>query len=331
MRIVDVFSGAGGVTTGAQSIGVDVVAAINHWPLALASHAANHPSVRHVCDDALAYDFRDLDAHDVGHLSPECTWYTGARGESPRIMGHVFDPRDRRDVSRATANCTVRYARACEPRAVTVENVTEYGASPEAARVVRAMARMGYRHRRFTVDAAHLGVAQSRVRLFEVFMKGRAVPRWSVPVPATLTPASSVIDLRAPCNPIDAPSRRAMGQRALSERTLRQISEGAARFDGDPFLVPYYGAWRKGSRVVVYPLTRPLGTLTTVDRYALARRDGDTWGVRMLTPDEMARAFGFPPGYALRGTRRERVHQIGNAVCPPVAAWLLSRVREVLG
>ena len=141
--------------------GATVVAAVNHWDLALATHAVNYPHVEHYSDNALDFDFTRLPRHRFGHLSPECTYYAvRARGGKPG---------PRRDESRATAFCTPRYARACEPEAVTVENVEEYAASPEAAKVVRAMRRMDYGHRRFVLDSVHFGPPQSRRRVFEVY------------------------------------------------------------------------------------------------------------------------------------------------------------------
>lgn len=41
-------------------------------------------------------------------------------------------------------------------------------------------------------------------------------------------------------------------------------------------------------------------------------------GFRMLEPDELARAMGFPDGYYLDGSKADRVRMIGNAVCPGV-------------
>lgn len=49
MRAIDLFAGAGGFSTGAQMAGVEVVWAANHWPVAVETHAANHPETAHVC------------------------------------------------------------------------------------------------------------------------------------------------------------------------------------------------------------------------------------------------------------------------------------------
>jgi site-specific DNA-cytosine methylase len=51
MKAIDLFAGLGGFSEGAQMAGVDVVWAANHWPSAVAIHAANHPAAEHACQD----------------------------------------------------------------------------------------------------------------------------------------------------------------------------------------------------------------------------------------------------------------------------------------
>lgn len=50
---VDLFSGAGGTSTGVETSGVaKVIACVNHDKNAIASHAANHPEALHFVEDA---------------------------------------------------------------------------------------------------------------------------------------------------------------------------------------------------------------------------------------------------------------------------------------
>ena len=86
-------------------------------------------------------------------------------------------------------------------------------------------------------------------------------------------------------------------------------------------MAPYYGS---GSGETGRSLNRPLGTITTRDRWSVI--DGDR--MRMLTAHECRAAMGFPDDYRLPGQHREAVHLLGNAVCPPVAADLIHAIRE---
>ena len=67
------------------------------------------------------------------------------------------------------------------------------------------------------------------------------------------------------------------------------------------------------------PLTVPLRTVTTLDRFGLCEPSRDGATLRMLQVPELARAMGFQDDLILRrGSRRNRVMLLGNAVCPPV-------------
>lgn len=121
-------------------------------------------------------------------------------------------------------------------------------------------------------------------------------------------------------------------------------------------LVPYYS-----SSETAKPTSDPIGTLTTVDRYALVTLRGtnapkpvtaplDTVAAsgnhhglmsvteedvmacrfRMLEPHEIAAGMSFPGTYRWQGTKRERVRLAGNAVTPPAARDLVSVVADSL-
>ena len=96
----------------------------------------------------------------------------------------------------------------------------------------------------------------------------------------------------------------------------------------ESLLVPYYG---NGTARTV---REPIGTLTTVDRYALVRglADIDINDVlfRMLEPHEIGRGMAFGTRYQVLGNKREKVRQYGNAVTPPVAEVIVSALVEAI-
>lgn len=89
-----------------------------------------------------------------------------------------------------------------------------------------------------------------------------------------------------------------------------------------PMLVQYYG---NGHAV---PLSDPIPTLTTKDRYALVNPKLANYelGFRMLQPNELAAATGFPSDYKFTGTKVEVVKQIGNAVPPNFAKAIFGQI-----
>ena len=53
-------------------------------------------------------------------------------------------------------------------------------------------------------------------------------------------------------------------------------------------------------------------------------------GFRMFEPGECKDAQGFPRSYDVLGNKREQVKQIGGAVSPPVAEFIIAAVRDSL-
>lgn len=54
------------------------------------------------------------------------------------------------------------------------------------------------------------------------------------------------------------------------------------------------------------------------------------WDSRRLRTAELAALQGFPRGYQVAGSRRERVRQMGNAVPPPLAGVMVAAVAEAV-
>jgi DNA (cytosine-5)-methyltransferase 1 len=90
--------------------------------------------------------------------------------------------------------------------------------------------------------------------------------------------------------------------------------------------IPYYGASR------VRTAQEPVGTLTTVDRYALldAQIKVEDCLFRMLQPAEIGRAMSFAADHKVLGNKREQTRQYGNAVTPPAAEILVSALTEAI-
>lgn len=84
------------------------------------------------------------------------------------------------------------------------------------------------------------------------------------------------------------------------------------------FLSYYYGCDNMSK------MSDPLGTVTTIDRAALssvAPKVEDCY-YRCLKAHEVQRAMAFDDSYIVLGNSREKVKQLGNAVTPPVMAWI---------
>lgn len=80
------------------------------------------------------------------------------------------------------------------------------------------------------------------------------------------------------------------------------------------------------------PLTEPTGTQSTHDREALLERAPEVADCtfRMLQPHEIKAAMAFPADYIIKGTGRDQVRQLGNAVTPPAIGILAGRCLATL-
>ena len=326
LRVVDLFCGAGGSTTGAVAAGLDVVMAVNHWRTAIYSHQANYPGTRHICARIEQIDVRNdrtLPNFDVLIASPECTHHSIARGGRPVS-----------DQSRQQPFALLDWVDAKRPRAIVVENVREFldwgplkntGTErkpewqPDKTRKgdtfrgwINAIQSIGYGVEYRILNAADYGEATNRSRLFVIAKLGGGEITFPEPTHAgRWRSAAEIIDWTRPCKPIY--SRK----RALAGNTIHRISVGIRKFGGTSlgpvrFLTHYYGTGGASS------VDEPLATVTTKDRFGLVVVSGTEIGFRMLDVDELSAAMGFPRGYCLHGTRSEQVRQLGNAVCPGV-------------
>lgn len=302
MRAADLFSGAGGFSTGAAMAGIQVVWAANHWPTAVEWHSANHPDTAHSCQDLQQADFREAPAHDILLASPACQGHSRARGSD----------KPHHDALRSTAWAVVTCAEVHRPEAAIIENVPEFADWALYPAWCTAMHALGYALAPMIIDAADHGVPQHRRRLFVVATRSKHPIVLDMPRREMAT-AAQVIDFQAGrWSDVNKPGR--------SPRTLARIEAGR-RAHGTRFVAPYYGS---GSGETGRSLARPLGTITTRDRWAVI--DGDR--MRMLSADECRAAMGFPEGYRLPATHKDAVHLLGNAVCPPVARDLILAIRE---
>jgi DNA (cytosine-5)-methyltransferase 1 len=126
--VIDLFCGAGGTTIGAVLSRIcKVIAAVNHNPLAIESHSANHSDVFHITEDILLADLTELlrvvaywkakypNAKLVLWASLECTNFSDAKGGLPRDAD-----------SRSLADGMFRYLDTLNPDYFLIENVEEF-------------------------------------------------------------------------------------------------------------------------------------------------------------------------------------------------------------
>jgi len=246
---------------------------------------------------------------DLLLASPECTNHTCAKGAAPRS-----------EKSRATALQTIRFARAFEPRCVVMENVVHMRPWSRYEEMKSELQSLGYELREMVLDASDFGVAQRRRRLFVVCVKGDK-PEVIQPPKRRKKTVKGILDKKGKWK------TSALFTEKRAKATLERAQRGFEAVGKEtPFLIVYYGSDGSGGW---QPLDRPLRTITTVDRFALVEPSEDGHRMRMLQVPELSRAMGFNDKYKLlSGTRREKIHLLGNGVCPPVMGAIVGSLTE---
>jgi DNA (cytosine-5)-methyltransferase 1 len=300
MKAIDLFAGWGGFTLGAEMAGVDVVYAANHWPLAVEAHAANHPRTLHECQDLRQADFSRLPAYDLLLAAPACQGHSQA-SQPKRRKYH--------DALRATAWAVVDCAEVTEPRAIIVENVPDFARWKLFPRWRQCLEDLGYIVTANVLTASYHDVPQRRARLFITATRKAVDMRFAR---KSETPIGPSLDWDDP-----EPEWRLVAD--ASDAVRARVRKGRANH-GERFLTQH---------VTGHPgvgLDEPIRTITTKDQWAVV--DGDWY--RPLTIRENARAMGFPDTYRWpkRALRRDTIRGLGNAVCPPVARDLVTRVAQ---
>lgn len=334
LRVLDLFSGAGGLSTGLHAADgrFVTVAAVEHDPAAAATFGANFPtSDVHV---------GDISAWVAGGGVPEVDVVVGG----PPCQG--FSNLGKRDVDDERNQLWEQYARTlllAQPQYFVVENVAPFMKSPQFA-AFRERVRHGdlrrWRVEPAVLNAADYGAAQERRRAVLIgHHRDLPFPGWP-----RITHNS---DHRVPLE------KRLMGlpthvvHQALPNRTTRfagrdfagvyttdelhvtrhyertslerfgHIPEGGNRFDiPDRLLAPCWRGHTRGSGDVMGRLRweKPSVTIRTEFFKPEKGRYLHPTEHRAITHHEAARIQGFPDDYKWVGSKVAIARQIGNAV-----------------
>jgi DNA (cytosine-5)-methyltransferase 1 len=282
LTIVDMFCGAGGTGQGIketlEELGMKArIFAINHWDIAVSTHAKNIPEAEHICESIEKVDPLVLIPKgkiDLLWASPECTHFSLARGKKPVS-----------DQKRASPWRIVEWLEKMDVKRLIVENVREFAnwgpvnssGYPIKAKkgtifraFLHAIRSLGYTVNWQILNCANYGDPTTRRRFFLQAVKGRGKIAW--PDPTHMEYADNIFGLpkwRSAREIIDWSLHGKsifLRKRPLADATLRRIAHGITRFwqpYADPFLVLLQGTGRSRS------LDKPLPTVTASGHHAM--------------------------------------------------------------
>lgn len=274
LKAVDLFCGAGGTSTGAEQSGAaQVVCAVNHWGVAVATHSLNFPHTRHINSRVDQIKPGDIPKHDLLFASPECVGHSIARGGRPTS-----------DQQRAGAWDIMPFLEYHRPSFAVIENVRElmwWGPCGKNGRPLKSMRGSifsvwikaieghGYKVDYHILNAADYGAATSRERLIVIARKGNRYPVFPEPTHSRNAggelpgmgklpwrSAAEIIDWSIPCRSVFLRSK------PLADNTLYRLEAGLRKFVG-PFVATHRStSGQTGSGGTTRDPSSPLGTIT---------------------------------------------------------------------
>lgn len=282
--VVDLFCGAGGVSEGLRSLGVESVG----WDIdadACDTHgAAGHPTIQ---VDLSTFDWEGQMA-DVVHASPPCQPFSTGGKENG-----AADERD-------CMPDALRAVEALEPSLVTIENVASLTWPRHRAYLDQFcidLVCLGYWVEWRVLNAADFGVPQERERLWIVAVPDGETVLWPVPTHG----------------------QGSLG--TLFEQNWVTINDVLHR---EGWSLNTGMDWKKGeprSKAQTRSCDRPAPTVGTRSGSQWRWQRGTEW--EAITRSEVAQLQGFRPDYPWHGKLRSQDRQIGNAVPPAMAAAVL--------
>ncbi|MFN3624404.1 MAG: DNA cytosine methyltransferase [Hyphomicrobium sp.] len=254
--VADLFCGAGSLSMGANDalgeLGYEArFIAVDHWPVAIETYAANHPGARVHCvnlDAAFPAQLVPEGKLDLLMAGIECTYFSRARGGKP-----VYDQQ------RASAWHIVRWATELRIKRMLLENVPEFErwgpVSPHTGRPIksregeyfwawwRALEGIGFKLEMRVLNCADYGDPTTRERLFIMGRSDGKPIRWPTPThtrtlgdmfgtPRWKSARDHVIDWSIKGKSIYD------RKRPLRPKTLARIAAGIIKFGWDePYLI----------------------------------------------------------------------------------------------
>jgi DNA (cytosine-5)-methyltransferase 1 len=252
--VADLLCGAGGSSTGCaqalKELGLEMdLVCVNHWPVAIDTHARNHPKARHYCQD-----ISTVRPHKVvpeGYLdllmaSPTCTHHSVARGGKPTSDQQRSDPWH-----------IITWLTELRVRRIIIENVWEFrGWGPIDRRTgkpikarkgeyfnawIDTIRRLGFQPEWYRLNAADVGEATTRQRFILMARSDRRRVLWPVATHAKQDSSGELQPWRPARDIIDWSIKgRSIFNRKkpLAAKTLARIHAGAVKFNWpEPFLV----------------------------------------------------------------------------------------------
>lgn len=332
LKLIDLFSGAGGMSLGFRNEGFEPILALDNDAAAVETHKANFEGEAYCANVEEWLETSEVPLADVVIGGPPCQGFS------------LLNKKRTGDSRRALWEPYLEIANRSHARVFIMENVAELFRSPELEDIRAKAALFGFETKAAVVNAADYGAPQTRKRTIVIGWRQTTEPDFP-PRPTHADPAKKlnlppwrtvqqvIGDLPAPVGTeigVTPPMNLHFG-RMPTERSIaryKAVPTGGNRFDlqrNAPELTPDCWIRKTSGGTDLFGRLwwdRPSVTIRTEffkpekGRYLHPDQD------RPITHREAARIMGFPDDFVFVGNKTQIARQIGNAVPPALAAAL---------
>lgn len=339
--VLDLFSGAGGLSRGFYDAGYDVVLGVDFDESALKTFKANHGSAEVMKLDL--FDHSNIDVI-INFLKERNIKLDVLVGGPPCQGFSVAGPRDMNDKRNTLYTAMVKLAERVKPQAVVLENVpgmVQTNGGIGAKRVVEDFAKIGYRMVPKLLYAPDYGLPQIRKRVFFVGLRDNEedfkFPEPTVgkadyvtceeaigDLPPLQTDEGEIIygddvqDYLCSAQNEYQKKMRAHSNKVYNhigsipiEKTKHMISLVPEGKNYKALPEEYRGIYKYHEALTRYHSKKPSNTINTGHRSHFHYK----WN-RIPTVRESARLQSFPDDFIFYGNKSQQYRQVGNAVPP---------------
>jgi DNA (cytosine-5)-methyltransferase 1 len=343
-RVIDLFSGAGGMSLGFAQAGFESVWALDNNAAAIRTYCANFGDHGDCADieDWLARG-KPIAQADVVVGGPPCQGFS------------LLNKHRAGDARRALWQPFLDVVDASGARVFVIENVPGLIKSDEGGEIIARARSMGFEVESALVNSADYGVAQTRKRTIILGrrrnlaapgrfppMQSHAAPGKPGNLPRWTNVRSAIGDLPPPhgteirnvAPPLDLHFGRTPTE--ISQKRYRAVPPGGNRFDllrNLPDMTPQCWVRKTSGGTDLFGRLwwdRPSVTIRTEFFKPEKGRYLHPDQHRPITHREAARLMSFPDSFRFCGSKTEIARQIGNAVPPLLGAAIAEIVREIL-
>ena len=316
INVIDLFCGCGGMSKGLTDAGLNVIAGIDIWDVAINSYKKNHSHYA-ICEDLTNFPpnkFNELYNKDNIKIDlivggPPCQSFS------------IAGKRDKNDPRNSLFMEYVKYLDFFKPKAFIMENVIgilskKTESNEKIIDIILSKLNTNYKCIVCKLYASDFGVPQNRRRVIIIGI------RKDLDIIPTEPIHTNTIQNRIAVKTIIIPKNEIDISYYLSKKAIDGIKNKKEKSKAD----------RKGFGAQYLDMDKPSYTIPArywKDGYDALVKYSDT-EIRRLTITELKRIQSFPDDYTIEGSKKDIIMQIGNAVACKFAYHLGLHIKKLV-